>query len=70
MIEKYASNENNYIVVKSLKSEAPIQKIQGIHTVSLEKILVDIFCDEIIFSAYQGNEMRTIFIETFTKYSI
>jgi len=70
IIEKYATCENNYIIVKPLVSEAPIKNIQGVSTVALEKILVDIFCDKIIFSAYQGNEMKTIFLEAYAKYSI
>lgn len=70
IIERYASNENKYIVVKPLISETPIQSINNVYTVTLEKVLVDIFCDKIVFSAYQGNEMKTIFREAFNKYSI
>ena len=33
-------------------------------------MLVDIFCDKIVFSAYQGNEMKTIFTEALNKYTI
>jgi len=32
--------------------------------------LVDIFCDDVIFSAQQGAERRTIFREAFTNYTI
>tara|TARA_R110000868_G_scaffold240563_1_gene495027 strand:- start:121 stop:366 length:246 start_codon:yes stop_codon:yes gene_type:complete len=32
-------------------------------------MLVDIFCDNVIFSAQQGAEMRTIFKEVFSKYT-
>jgi len=70
VFEKYITGNNNLIIVKTLITEAPTQNIDGINTSSLEKILVDIFCDEIIFSAYQGNEMRTIYNEAFSKYSI
>lgn len=70
VFEKYITENNNIIIVKTLITEAPIQNINGINTPSLEKILVDIFCDETIFSAYQGNEMRTIYKEAFSKYSI
>jgi len=70
VFEKYITENNNIIIVKTLITEAPTQNIDEINTSSLEKILVDIFCDEIIFSAYQGNEMRTIYKEAFSKYSI
>ncbi len=70
IFEKYITENNNLIIVKTLITEAPTQNIDGINTSSLEKTLVDVFCDKIIFSAYQGNEMRTIYKEAFSKYSI
>ena len=70
VLENYAIGENNFIIVKPLISESPIQSIKNMNTVTLEKMLVDIFCDEIIFSVYQGNEMKTIFTGAFNKYAI
>ena len=70
ILEKYVVNENEVFVVKSLVSEAPTQNINGVETATIEKILVDIFCDDVIFSAQQGSEMRTIFKEVFEKYTI
>jgi hypothetical protein len=70
LLDKYLPVNKDSIIVKSLVSEAPIQNIKGINTTSLEKMLVDIFCDNVIFSAQQGAEMRTIFKEAFTKYTI
>ncbi len=70
IIEKYMPDEKEVLIVKSLVSEAPLLRLNGINTVSIEKILVDIFCDDIIFSAQQGSEMRTIFNEAFGKYSV
>ena len=69
-MEKYVSDEENAIIVKSLISEAPIQKIKDLNTVTLEKLLVDVFCDKTIFLAYQGNEMKTIFTTVFKKYIV
>jgi hypothetical protein len=69
-LEKYAVNKNEVFVVKPLVSEAPTQTINGVGTVSIEKMLVDIFCDDIVFLAQQGAEMRTIFEEAFGKYTI
>jgi hypothetical protein len=70
ILEKYIVNEKEVVVIKSLISEAPTQKINKVETATIEKILVDIFCDEVIFSAQQGAEKRTIFKEAFTKYTI
>lgn len=70
LLDKYLPPNKDSIIVKTLVTEAPIQNIKGINTTSLEKMLVDIFCDNVIFSAQQGVEMRTIFQEAFSKYTI
>lgn len=70
IIEKYLSDERETVIVQSLVSEAPLQTINGISSPTIEKILVDIFCDDVIFAAQQGSEMRTIFQEAIKKYSI
>ncbi len=70
ILEKYVINENEIFIVKPLISEAPTQNINGVETATIEKMLVDIFCDDVIFSAQQGAEMRTIFKEAFGKYTI
>ena len=70
ILEKYIVNEKEVVIIKPLISEAPTQNINEIETATIEKILVDIFCDDVIFSAQQGAEKRTIFKEAFTKYTI
>jgi hypothetical protein len=69
-LEKYAYNENSIVIVKPLVSEAPTQVLDGFNTVTLEKLLVDIYCDNELFSAMQGAELRTIFAEASNKYLI
>jgi hypothetical protein len=70
ILEKYIVNEKKIFIVKSLISEAPTQTVNDVETVTIEKMLVDIFCDDVIFSAQQGAEMRTIFKNAFAKYTI
>ncbi len=70
ILEKYVVNENEVFVIKPLVTEAPTLNINGVETASLEKMLVDIFCDDVIFRTQQGAEMRTIFKEAFAKYTI
>ena len=70
ILSLYASSKKEVIIIKSLVSEAPAQKIRGVPTITIEKLLVDIFCDEIIFAGQQGKEMQTIFRNAFEKYSI
>lgn len=70
ILEKYLPDENESLIIKSLVTEAPLQKIEGVNTVSLEKMLVDVFCDDVIFAAQQGSEMKNIFHEAKRKYVI
>lgn len=70
LIRRYIIYEKEPCIVKSLVSEAPIQLVNGFPTVTIEKLLVDIFCDPVIFNAQQGSEMNQIFNEAFEKYSI
>ena len=70
ILEKYNLNERETFIIKPIISEAPTQNINGIETVTIEKMLVDIFCDDVIFSAQQGREMRSIFKNAFEKYTI
>ena len=67
LIEKYLPDEKETLIVKSLVSEAPIQPINKINTATIEKILVDIYCDDVIFAAQQGSEMRNIFKDAISK---
>lgn len=69
ILEKYVINENEVFIINPLVTEAPTLNINGVETASIEKMLVDIFCDDVIFSAQQGSEMRTIFKNAFDKYT-
>ncbi|MBX2960109.1 MAG: hypothetical protein KF732_09150 [Flavobacteriales bacterium] len=70
ILEKYVVNESEVFIIKPLVTEAPTKNINGVETATIEKMLVDIFCDDVIFFAQQGAEMRTIFINAFEKYTI
>jgi hypothetical protein len=70
ILDKYLPDNKEIIIVKTLVSEAPLLSVNGINTASIEKMLVDIFCDDVIFSAQQGAELRIIIGEAFTKYTL
>jgi hypothetical protein len=70
LMEKYISEENESILVKPMISRSPIQKINKIPVATLEKILVDLFCDTDIFYAYGGVEMVNIYSNAFKYYAI
>lgn len=70
ILERYLPTDKEAIIIKSLVSESPLQENGNIITVTIEKLMVDIFSDTIIFSAQQGAELRTIFQEAFNKYTV
>lgn len=70
IFQNYVSTKREAIVIKNLITESPLQNIYNVQTPTIEKILVDIFSDQIIFAPYQGNEMNYIFENAFRKYSV
>lgn len=70
LIKRYLIDQKEPWIVKPLVTESPTQELNGISTITIEKMLVDIFCDPKIFSAQQGSEMDQIFKEAFEKYAI
>jgi hypothetical protein len=63
------SEFNNYIIVRPLITEAPIQKTGKIHTATLEKTLVDLAVDK-EFIPFQGSEIYTIFESAMEQYTV
>jgi hypothetical protein len=47
-----------------------VQKEKRVYTLFVEKMLVDIFCEETLFADQQGAEMRTVFNEALSKYTV
>lgn len=70
ILSKYVIGEKDAIIIKSLVSEAPLQNIDGVPAITIEKLLLDIFSDDVIFTAQQGSEMEHIFEEAFSRYII
>ena len=69
-LQRYVNELDNAIILQSLVSKAPLQKVKKISTTTLEKLLVDLFCDRKLFYSYQGSEMIFIFNNAYRKYSI
>ncbi|MCK5816539.1 MAG: hypothetical protein KAH15_00910 [Candidatus Marinimicrobia bacterium] len=70
IFERYFPINAPTVIIKQIVTESPLLKLNNITTASLEKILIDLFCDVKLFDAYQGNEMNTIFKEAMSKYVI
>lgn len=69
MLQNYILGLDAVILVKPLVSEAPIQVVRGVSTVSIEKLLVDVYSD-IEFEYARGQETIHIFENAFSLYSI
>lgn len=57
------------IIVRYLASESPLNQVNNIFTVSIEKLLVDIFCDK-EFHYLAGSERRSVFSNAYNKYVV
>lgn len=70
ILEQYVYDIPNAIIIKPLLSESPLQQVKKVNTITIEKMLVDIYCDTDLFIAFQGNEKKTIYSKAFKKYTI
>jgi hypothetical protein len=70
VIENYISELPQAIIVTPMISRAPITKVGGIVFPTLEKILVDLFCDPKLYFAYQGRQLVKLFEASLSKYVI
>lgn len=62
--------DKEVIVVKSMISRSPTIIQEQIKIPSLEKILIDVFCDSGLFSTYSGQELFNIYRYAQKKYHI
>ena len=70
VIEIYILQLKNPIIIKSLISKVPTQIVKNIPVPTIEKILVDLYCNRNLFSLIKGNELHTIFQNIFSKYTV
>ena len=67
VMSRYVVSKNEPIIITSLVTEAPLEEIDGVKTASLEKVLVDICSDEVLYSSQQGAELLRIYETVFEK---
>lgn len=68
-IKEDLSDFAGYVCVRALVTEAPVLKEKNGQVASLEKILVDLYCDK-EFAPFQGNEIYHIYKNAFNDYTI
>ncbi|MBL7111159.1 MAG: hypothetical protein ISS19_04380 [Bacteroidales bacterium] len=69
-IERYIFESEQSIILQSLISKAPTQKIGMVTTITLEKMIVDLFCEKKLFIAFQSTELVFIINNAYDRYSI
>ena len=69
-IQRYIYETETAIILQSLISKTPTQKVKKITTTTIEKIIVDLYCDKKLFDAFQGSELVYIINNAYNRYSI
>jgi hypothetical protein len=75
LMERYVSDAENPIIIQKLLGRSPLMSVKidnaaSVTVPKLEKILIDIYCDSIVFFAYQGHEQDQVFQNVFKNYAI
>lgn len=70
LMEEFVVTQKNSVIIKPFISEAPIQLNKTVPSPSLEKLLVDVYCDKKLFFFLQGYELVHVFRNAFDKYTI
>lgn len=69
-IERYIFETEKSIALQQLTSRAPLQKFSKVYTITIEKMIVDLFSDKNLFSVFQGSELAHIINNAYQRYSI
>ncbi len=69
-INRYIFEAELPIILQSLISKAPTQKVGKIATITIEKMIVDLFCEKNLFVAYQGSELVHIINNAYERYAV
>lgn len=76
LLDRYIFEAVQPIIVNKIISKSPVKKVLNlqnnieIKTPRIEKILVDLFCDNSLFIAYKGSEQHNIFENVLKTYEI
>lgn len=70
IMERYISEAKHPIIIKPFLSRSPAQLIDDIKVPALEKILVDLYCDEQVYFAYQGHQLEIIYRNAASRYTL
>jgi hypothetical protein len=69
-IDRYIFETEHSIILQSLVSRAPTQIVGNVTTISLEKMIVDLYSDKNLYIAFQGSELVYIINNAYQRYAI
>ncbi len=76
LLDRYIFEAENPIIIRKIITKSPTNKILDplskipINIPRLEKILVDLYCEDNLFRAYKGSEQYNIFENALKKYTL
>jgi len=68
--EKYVSSSHPIVIRPELTVNPNLPQENNIRIANLEKLLVDLVCDESIYGQYQGDELHNIYQNATDRYAI
>ncbi|MFT3746797.1 MAG: hypothetical protein QM768_00705 [Agriterribacter sp.] len=69
-MERYIFEAKHPVIIKPFLSRSPAQLIDDVKVPALEKILVDLYCDEQVYFAYQGHQLEIIYRNAIYRYAL
>ena len=69
-LEQYVSSSHPFVIRPELTVNPNLPQENNIRIANLEKLLVDLVCDESIYGQYQGDELQNIYQNATDRYAI
>jgi len=70
LLEAYISSSQPFVIRPELSVNPKLPQKANVRVASLEKILVDLVCDEDIYGQYQGEELQNIYSNATGAYAV
>ncbi len=70
LMDRYVSEKIKPIIIKPFISRSPVIKVKNNIYSMIEKMLVDIYCEPVLFKVYQSSELVRIFTQVNKQYAL
>jgi hypothetical protein len=70
LVKNYVAEAKRPVIIKPFLGRGPVQLINNILVPALEKVLVDICCDELIYYTWQGHQLKEVYRNALEKYNL